>query len=114
MPYKEDFYRTQAHYSNLYWGASLGAYVSLAKQKGYRLVCTNQMAHNAFFVRNDVGESLKEVPAVQAYKIPKYRESRNEKGELTYLNQKEGIELIKEMPVINVLNGQRITIKEVL
>lgn len=114
VPYKEDFYRTQAHYSNLYWGASLGAYVSLAKQKGYRLVCTNQMAHNAFFVRNDVGESLKEVPVVQAYKMPKYRESRNEKGELTYLNQKEGIELIKEMPVINVLNGQRITIKEVL
>lgn len=90
VPYKEDFYRTEAHYSNLYWGASLGAYVHLAKKKGYRLVCINQMAHNAFFVRNDVGLCLEEVPVDRAYRTPKYRESRNENGELTYLGQKRG------------------------
>lgn len=26
IPYYEDFYRTNSHYSNLYWGASLGAF----------------------------------------------------------------------------------------
>lgn len=114
VPYKEDFYRTEAHYSNLYWGASLGAYVHLAKKKGYRLVCINQMAHNAFFVRNDVGLCLEEVSVDQAYRTPKYRDSRNENGELTYLGQKEGIELIKEMPVVDVLSGQERTIKECL
>ena len=26
VPYKENFYRTKAHHSNLYWGASLEAF----------------------------------------------------------------------------------------
>lgn len=39
-----------------YGGASLKAFVSLAKYKGYRLVGGNSMNYNAFFVRNDVGQ----------------------------------------------------------
>jgi hypothetical protein len=33
VPYAEDFERTKAHYSNLYFGASLGAFCYLAEKK---------------------------------------------------------------------------------
>ncbi len=40
-----------------YFGASLPAFVKLAKKKGYRLVALNSYRHNAFFVRNDLGKT---------------------------------------------------------
>src|SRR5208282_419804 len=46
VPYKEDFDRTSAHYSNLYYGASLGALQHLAHKKGYLLVGSNVLGHN--------------------------------------------------------------------
>ena len=49
VPYKEDFERTVAHYSNLYYGASLGALQHLAQKKGYLLLGSNVLGHNAFF-----------------------------------------------------------------
>lgn len=79
IPYQADFYRTKAHYSNLYWGASLNAYVSLAKRKGYKLVCLNQMGNNAFFVREEE-QGMKEVSIQEAYRGLRYRDSRNQGG----------------------------------
>lgn len=112
VPYDKDFYRTDKHYSNLYWGASLGAYADLAKRKNYKLVCVNQMGHNAFFVRNDVAESLPEVSVMDAYRKMSYRESRDENGKLTYLSQTEGLKLIENEMVIDVSDGKPKSIKE--
>jgi hypothetical protein len=39
-------------------GASLGAYIKLAKTKGYRLVGVERWGFNAFFVKNGVGDDL--------------------------------------------------------
>jgi hypothetical protein len=48
----------------LYCGASLAAFVKLAREKGYRLVGSDRMEINAFFVRSDLGcDLLPEVPA---------------------------------------------------
>lgn len=105
VPYKEDFNRTDMHYSNLYWGASLGAYVSLAKDKGYKLVCVNQMGQNAFFVRNEE-KNLDEVTCKEAYKGMNYRESRDEEGNLTYLSQEEGLKLIGNEMVVDVTDNK--------
>ena len=112
VPYDKNFYRTDKHYSNLYWGASLGAYVDLAKKKGYRLVCVNQMGHNAFFVRNDVGSALHEVPVKEAYRKMTYRESRDENGRLTYLSQEEGLKLIQNEIVVDITDRKQKPIKE--
>ncbi len=46
-----DFYSRYAVYA----GASLPAFVKLARRKGYRLVGTNSIGFNAFFMRDDVG-----------------------------------------------------------
>jgi hypothetical protein len=38
-----------------YGGASLPAFIKLARKKGYRLVGSNRTGFNVFFMRNDVG-----------------------------------------------------------
>ena len=105
IPYKSDFYRTDAHFSNLYWGASLGAYVHLGKKKGYDLVCINQLGHNAFFVREDLRGNLPAVSIAAAWREAKYRESRDENGNLTFLSRHDGLKLIENEMVIDVTDG---------
>lgn len=41
-----------------YGGASLQAFVKIAKQKGYRLIGGNRLNHNVVFMRRDVGVHL--------------------------------------------------------
>lgn len=105
IPYKSDFYRTEAHYSNLYWGASLGAFVYIAKKKGYKLVCLNNLGNNAFFVKEDACD-LPEVSIDVAWREAKYRESRDESGKLTFLPLDKGRELINDMVVVDVVSGE--------
>lgn len=112
IPYKADFYRTHAHFSNLYWGASLGAYVHLARKKGYNLVCINQLGHNAFFVREDLRGNLPVVSTSAAWREAKYRESCDENGNKTFLPRHEGLKLIENEMVIDVMDGSLKKIKE--
>ncbi len=56
VPYSADFDRT--HKDMRYFGASLPAFVKLAREKGYRLVGSNHQKFNAFFVRNDIAVDL--------------------------------------------------------
>ena len=63
VPYQDDFALdfTQTPY---YCGASLAAFVQLAREKGYRLIGCNRQQFNAFFLRHDVGADIfPEVPA---------------------------------------------------
>jgi hypothetical protein len=112
IPYEENFFRTKAHYSNLYYGASLAAMVRLGKEKGYSLVCINSAGQNAFFVRNDCMKNLKEVAPEDVWKSPKYRESRDEEGNLTYLDYVQGLELIKDMDMLLVDTLEKKKIKD--
>lgn len=106
IPYQEDFNRTEAHYSNLYWGASLRAFQNLADKKGYRLVCINSAGTNAFFVRSDVMGGLKEVDVRDAWKAPLFRESRDENGKLTYLDYHQGLQLISDMELKDITSDE--------
>lgn len=113
IPYDPEFYRTKAHYSNLYWGASLRAYVQLGKKKGYKLVCNNKLGHNAFFVREDIECDLPEVPVDLAWRGgAKYRESRDADGNLTFLSGKEGLKLIENEMVVDMTDGHLKKIKD--
>src|SRR5271163_3905375 len=78
VPYKEDFARTTAHFSHLYYGASLGALEQLARKKGYLLLGSNVWGHNAFFVRADIAREFRGVALEEAYVASKFRESRDE------------------------------------
>ena len=96
------FYRTKAHYSNLYYGASLKALYDLFLDKGYAFIGCNRAGNNAYFVRKDkLNNNVKEISLESGYVLSKFRESRNEQNKLTYLNGDERLHLIKGMPVYN-------------
>ncbi|MGH1337759.1 MAG: hypothetical protein ACRBFS_16685 [Aureispira sp.] len=105
--YDKDFVRTKAHYSNIVYGASLPALVHLAEQKGYALVGCNLAGNNAYFVRNDLlNEQVKKVSTQEGYRESKFRESRHKNGALTYFNKAQNLELIKGIPVLNVISKE--------
>jgi len=106
IPYAPLFSRGEAHYSNLYFGASLAAMTSLGRSKGYSLVGVNLAGNNAFFVKNDCMDGLISLSPEDAWKPAKFRESRARDGGLSYLSQGEGLELLKDMKLVNVETGE--------
>jgi hypothetical protein len=114
IPYSATFARTGAHFSNLYYGASLAAITSLAERKGYRLVGCNAAGNNAFFVRQDVLGPLRALSSEEAYVESRFRESRHPDGTLSYLRtRRERLAVIGELPVIDVATGREERIDEV-
>jgi hypothetical protein len=113
VPYKENFARGEAHYSNLYYGASLGALEYLATKKGYLFLGSNVWGHNAFFVRGDIANEFRGVELKQGYVASKFRESRDRSGKLTYVRSHDRIKIIEDMPVVQVVSGKTSKIKDV-
>ena len=104
VPYDPAFNRTKAHYSNLYWGASLPALASLGRSKGYAFVGSNLAGNNAYFVHEsyiDRGGIVALTPE-QSYVESRFRESRDERGRLTYLGGAARRKMIAGMPVYDV------------
>jgi len=65
VPYCDSFYAYEHSTTNglpNFCGASLLAFVKLAKTKGYRLVGCNNLGYNAFFIKNPLSE--KEIPEI--------------------------------------------------
>ncbi|MBE0626762.1 MAG: hypothetical protein IH606_18340 [Burkholderiales bacterium] len=72
VPYRADFIAEFSEFGSDYAGASLQAFVKLGRAKGYRLVGTNAIGTNAFFVRNDIPvELLPEANPADAFKHPR-------------------------------------------
>lgn len=113
IPYQEKFYRANAHFSNLYWGASLEALCHLAQLKGYVFVGSNNAGCNAFFVRKDKVGSLKTYTSEEGYVESMFRDSRSETGELNFLsNKKDKRNEIKEMELFDVKNNKKLKVKD--
>jgi hypothetical protein len=79
---------------------------SLGRSKGYSLVGVNLAGNNAFFVRNDCMDGLKSLDPKDAWRSAKFRESRARHGSLSYLSQSQGLELLKDMKLVNVETGK--------
>ena len=101
-PYERGFDRARAHFSNLYWGASLKALALLGERKGYRLVGANSAGNNVYFVRRDRSNGLPTPTVADCYVESRYRESRDEAGNLTYLGGRERVREIASLPVWDV------------
>jgi hypothetical protein len=103
IPYTRDFIRTNAHYSNLYFGASLPALNYAAQQKGYSLIGCNRAGNNAYFVKHClINKKIKALSTEEAFIESKFRESRNKDYSLSYLTGTERYEKIKGLEVLNV------------
>ncbi len=112
VPYQADFYRTKAHFSNLYYGCSLSALDHLAAKKGYVLIGSSLRGNNAFFVRKDIVGALPQVSAKDAYVRSPFREGRDAKGKLTFLRGAARRKAIAHLPVVNVITGQTAALGE--
>ena len=111
IPYDPMFKRTQAHYSNLFWGTSLKALCSW-QRKGYAFVGCNLAGNNAHFVRNDKVGKIPVKSAEQGYVQSNFRESRDKDGNLTFLRGRERLEAIKDMQVFDIDKDQLVFIRD--
>jgi hypothetical protein len=114
-PYSSDFFRTVAHPSNMYYGASISALNHLAERRGYSLVAGNSVGNNVFFVRNDCLGSLKRQSPQDAYVQAGFREARaRDDGHIDGLHFAARQSIIKHLPVIDVTTGLQLTLETAL
>jgi hypothetical protein len=104
IPYNADFIASTAHHSYLYFGASILSLCDLAEEKGYAFVGSNSAGNNAYFVKKEYLKELKPLTAKEGYVESKFRQSRDENGNLNYLRADEILESIKGMPIYNTRN----------
>ncbi len=107
IPYQADFFRGNAHHSNLYYGVSVPALCDLAEEKGYDFVGCNDAGNNAYFVRKDKSDRLKKYTAAEGYVESKFSESRDENGQLTYARGKDRLKIIQGLPIVDTKTGER-------
>jgi hypothetical protein len=111
IPYDPDFVAGSAHYSHLYFGASLAALDHLLSDRGYILVGCESHGANAFFVRSDVALALPSVTPAAAYVTSQFRSSRSELSRLSYVNGHRAMRaLIADLPLIDVTTGTRLVV----
>lgn len=114
IPYNPDFFRTKAHYSNLFFGTSLKALCVLAEKKGYKFAGSDSSGSNAFFVRNDVAQNIAHFTCEEGFVQSVARESRDSRGHLTFISGSDRINLIANEKVFDVLSQKEVLIKELI
>ena len=107
VPYKTDFDRSKEHYSNLYYGASIQAFIELMKSKQYFLLGTNSAGNNAFFMKNKFLKEANKAIVEKKIFTSKFRESKNKNGNLTFLDKKESLKLIQNQFVIDLKDNKK-------
>ena len=102
IPYESKFSRNEKSNLNLYFGCSINAIVSLMEKKNYSFIGTGSSGVNAFFVKNEFKDLIKNDIQNNAEIFPSIaRESRNSKGELTYENIFENLKKIQDFDVFD-------------
>ena len=115
-----NFNRTDYHYSNLCFGASLKAIINLMKLKGFTFIGTNKSCVNAFFILDEevkkLGIKLPKTEDLKKYTDSNIRESRSADGRLNFLSGKNKIKSISECEVINLSskNYDKVKIKDLI
>lgn len=115
VPYKDDFFVTHAHYSNLFFGASLKAMDHLANQKGYQFIGTNTAGNNAYFLRKDlVNESVPAISVDDAFLPCNFRQNRNSDGQVTLQRDDKMIQACAHLEVVDVVTGETFPLSKYL
>jgi hypothetical protein len=107
VPYKKNYIREEEHYSNLYYGASIKAFIDLMKKRNYFLIGTNSAGNNAFFLKKNHWNKANNLIIEKTVFNSKFRESRDVKGNLSFLDKKESLELIKNKFMIDLKDNKK-------
>jgi hypothetical protein len=85
----------------------LRAFYELSTERGYAFIGCNSAGNNAYFVRRDkLNDRVREVTLNEGYVESKFRESRDEKGRLTFLSGSDRLGAIRGLPVFNTHTGE--------
>ena len=116
IPRNDEFDRYKSHFSGLYYGASLQAFIDLMLAKGFDFVGTNRVGNNAFFVHSRYVDrfDFDTKSNYNKYVDWRIRESRSPKGELTYLSGSERLKVINDLPLIDLNTMQMHTVGKLL
>ncbi|CAN5347857.1 hypothetical protein BH10BAC4_BH10BAC4_12710 [soil metagenome] len=114
VPYDPVFVRRNAHHSNLYFGASIGALCELAAQKGYYFIGSNSSGNNAFFIRNDVSTPFKAKSASEGYVKSEFREAMDESGDLIFTSGDDRIKKISHLKFFDLTSNSIIELEKLL
>jgi hypothetical protein len=114
VPYDENFNRTKAHFSNLFWGASLKALKQLADKKGYLFIGCNSAGNNAYFIRSDKIGRLNQMSIDKGFVMSKFRESRDHDGNLTFVSDDARIKMIGDCDVFDLGKNKICKINELI
>lgn len=112
-PYEPTFVREAAHFSKIYYGASISALCLLAARKGYSLVATNSAGNNIFFVRNDLIGTLKVLSPAEAYRRAHFREFHDENGQLTFDDFETRLRKINHLPLHDLKTDRLVKIADI-
>jgi hypothetical protein len=103
VPYDPEFIRGNAHFSMIYYGASLAALVALGARKGYDFVGSNSAGNNAFFVRRDLRPAALPVrTSAEGYVRAQFREARDQSGRLLFASFEEEQRMLEKLPLEEV------------
>jgi hypothetical protein len=102
IPYDPHFQRMRAHYSGLYWGASIRALCLLANKKGYAFIGSNSAGNNAYFLRRDRLGEFQSMTAAEGYVESTIRQARDASGRLVFTGGSDRIKVIQDLPVYDV------------
>lgn len=111
VPYDESFRRNQKHFSNLYYGASLKAFCNWAQSRDYIFLGCNSAGNNAFFVKRSCIKEDK-IPSKAEYVEARFAESRDSRGNLTFLRGKDKLREIQNMEVYEIQQERNRIISE--
>jgi hypothetical protein len=114
IPYDEKFDRSEAHYTQLYFGVSLAALCSLAEQKEYDFVGCNSAGVNAFFIRKDLKHDLPTFSATEGFVQSSVLQSRDSAGNLSFLSGNDRIDCIKDLPLHNIKTNKLIKMGDIV
>ena len=112
VPYKKSFNRNKEHYSNLYFGASISAIKNLL-EKDYLFIGSNSAGNNGFFINKKYQNLFKN--KIKNFKIfdSKFKENRDKKNKLTFLDKKEGLKIIKSKKLFCLKKNRMIKVDEI-
>jgi len=116
VPRDDEFDRHKKHFTGLYYGASLKAYINLLSNKDFIFIGTNRVGSNAFFVKNNLLHNFKIAAPINLEKYVDWRirESREESGRLSYLSGRDRLEIIKELPLIELTTQSEVNVASLM
>jgi hypothetical protein len=118
VPYFKNFNRSTYHSSNLCWGMSLKALITLMKEKGFKFIGSNSLRNNAFFVQANLVNLLSldhiDISKIKNFTNARFREYRNKENKLQLTTPDLNLEIIKECEVLNLKTNKICKIEELI